>query len=50
MEKVIKTVYTSLYQKTTGVTYREQVMVTITTIGFMLGIIIPLLSVLFLGI
>ncbi len=48
MEKVIKTVYTSLYQNNIGVTYREQVMVTLTTIGFMLAIIIPLISVLFL--
>ena len=46
MEKVIKTVYTSLYQKTTGVTYREQVMVTLTTIGFILAIMLPLLAVL----
>ncbi len=48
MEKLIKTVYTSLYQRTTGVSYREQVMVTITTIGFMLAIMIPLLAILFL--
>jgi len=46
MEKVIKTVYTSLYQKNTGVTYREQVIVTATTVAFMLAIIIPILSVL----
>jgi len=48
MEKVIKTVYASLYQRTTGVSYREQVMITITTIGFMLAIMIPLFGVLFL--
>jgi hypothetical protein len=48
MEKIIKTVYTSLYQRTTGISYREKVLVTITTIGFMLAIIIPLLASLFL--
>ncbi len=44
MEKVIKTVYTVFYQKTAGVSYREQVLVTATTVAFMLAIIIPLLS------
>ena len=48
MEKLIKIVYASLYQRTTGVTYKEQLMITLTTIGFMLAIIIPLLAVLFI--
>ena len=48
MEKVIKTVYTAFYQKTTGVSYKEQVVITLTTVGFMLAILIPLLAVLFL--
>ncbi len=47
MEKVIKTIYTLFYQKTTGVSYREQVVVALTTIGFMLAIIVPLLGLLF---
>ena len=46
MEKIVKRVYTTFYQRTTGVSYKEQVMVTITTIGFILAIIIPILSVL----
>ena len=45
MEKVIKTVYASLFQRT-GVSYREKLM--ITTIGFMFAIMIPLLAALFL--
>ncbi len=45
MEKVIKTVYTTFYQKTIGVSYREQVIVTATTVAFILAIIIPILSV-----
>ncbi len=48
MERVIKTVYTTLYQKTTGVSYKEQIMVTVITVGFILAIIIPLLGLLFL--
>ena len=47
MEKLIKTVFASLYQRTT-VSYREQVMITLTTIGFMLAIMTPLLAALFL--
>jgi len=46
MEKVIKTLYTSLYQRTTGVSYREKVIMTSATIGIMLVIMIPLLGVL----
>ncbi len=45
MERVIKTVYTAFYQKTTNVSYREQVIVAATTVVFMLVIILPLLSV-----
>ncbi len=44
MEKVIKTVYTAFYQKTTGVSYREQVVVAVTTVAFMLAIVLPILS------
>ena len=40
MEKVIKTVYFSLYQKTKGVSYKEQVVVTLSTVVFMSVIII----------
>jgi len=46
MEKVIKTVYTTFYQKTTNVSYREQVIVTTTTVAFILTMIIPLLTIL----
>ena len=48
MEKVIKTVYTAFYQKTSGVSYREQVVVTTTTVAFMFAIIIPIISLLIL--
>tara|TARA_B100000809_G_scaffold260973_1_gene308904 strand:+ start:320 stop:466 length:147 start_codon:yes stop_codon:yes gene_type:complete len=48
MEKVIKTVYTAFYQKTSRVSYREQVLVTATTVAFILTIIIPFLGLLFL--
>lgn len=45
MEKVIRTIYTTFYQKTAGVSYREQLIVTATTVAFMLAIIVPLLSI-----
>tara|TARA_B100000809_G_scaffold254571_1_gene291934 strand:+ start:913 stop:1059 length:147 start_codon:yes stop_codon:yes gene_type:complete len=48
MEEVIKTIYTAFYQKTIGVTYQEQVIVTLVTIGFALAIIIPLIGILIL--
>ncbi len=46
MEKVIKTVYTTFYQKTTGVSYREQFVVALTTVAFMLAIVVPLIALL----
>ncbi len=49
MEKVIKKLYTVFYQKTTGITYREQILVTATTVSFMLAIIIPLISLFILN-
>ena len=48
MEKIIKIVYSSLYQRTTGVSNREQLMITITTIGFILAIMTTLLAVIIL--
>jgi hypothetical protein len=49
MEKIIKTVYTTFYQKTIGVSYREQIIITTTTVAFILGVIIPLFSALLMG-
>jgi len=43
MDEVIKKIYSSLHQKTKGVSYKEQVLVTMSTIVFMLVIIIPLI-------
>ena len=44
MERIIKTVYTTFYQKIADVSYKEQAIVTLATIGFLLAIIIPLLT------
>ena len=46
MEKVIQTVYGVLYQKTKGVSYREQVIVTLCTVGFIVAFIIPIIYLL----
>ena len=43
MEKVIKTAYTLFYQNPNGVSYREQVIVTLSTLGFIAAIITPLI-------
>ncbi len=43
MEEVIKTVYTAFYQKKKGVSYREQLIVTLSTVGFMVAFIIPII-------
>ncbi len=45
MKRVIKIVYTTFYQKSIGISYREQVIFTLATIGFMLAVIIPLVIV-----
>jgi hypothetical protein len=42
MEKIVKKVYLSLYQKTSDVTYKEQLLLTVATIGFTMAIIITM--------
>ena len=44
MEKIIKTVYTIFYQTTTGISFRKQVVITSTTIIFMLTITLTLID------
>jgi len=40
MERIIKKVYNTFYQQSAGVSYKEQVIVTVTTIVFLLAITI----------
>jgi len=46
MKKIVKTLYATLYQKTKGVSYREQVIVTASTIAVLTAILIPLITIL----